>query len=310
MIGTGIGDALGAPFEGWPRVAPEQVAAVAGTRQILTYTDDTHMMIGVAESLLRADGFDGQDMAETFIRNYQREPLRGYGPGPPYVFRLIARGEAWDRASSRLYSGGSYGNGAAMRVAPIGVLYHNNPQKSRQAVYGSSQITHAHQLGKQGALLQASAVALVTPMPPAAAFDRDEFLSRLGRSVSAEIYQRKLESIRRLLATTVDDSRVVAELGHGIEAFTSVPPAIYSFLAHPDSFIRAVQYAISLGGDTDTIGAMTGAIAGAYLGVASIPTDWRDKLENRHYITELAQGLAQSYSRGEQEVGTDDIQSD
>jgi poly(ADP-ribose) glycohydrolase ARH3 len=307
MIGTGVGDALGAPFEGWPRVAVDQVGAVADTRQILTYTDDTHMMIGIAESLLRADGFNGRDMAETFIRNYQQEPFRGYGPGPPYVFRLITRGEAWDRASFRLYSGGSYGNGAAMRVAPIGVLYHNNDEKLRQVVYGSSQITHAHQLGKEGALLQASAVALVTPMVPTAAFDYDEFISRLAHRVSADIYRRQLDRIRRLLATAPDYSRVIAELGHGIEAFTSVPPAIYSFLAHPNSFVQAVQYAISLGGDTDTIGAMTGAIAGAYLGVASIPADWRDKLENYHYITELAHGLAQSYSRGKQEIGTDDI---
>jgi len=163
MVGTGVGDALGAPFEGWPWVAPERVAVVADTRQILTYTDDTHMMIGVAESLLRADGFDGEDMAAIFIRNYRLEPFRGYGPGPPYVFRLITGGKAWDKASCQLYSGGSYGNGAAMRVAPIGVLYHDDPEKLRQVVYGSSQITHAHHLGKQGALLQASAVALVTP---------------------------------------------------------------------------------------------------------------------------------------------------
>jgi len=83
------------------------------------------------------------------------------------------------------------------------------------------------------------------------------------------------------------------ELGNGIEAFNSVPSAIYSFLIHHDSFAQAVIYAVSLGGDTDTIGAMTGAIAGAYLGVEAIPNQWRDKLENRLYIAELAEKLWQ-----------------
>jgi len=54
----------------------------------------------------------------------------------------------------------------------------------------------------------------------------------------------------------------VAELGHGIEAFNSVPAAIYSFLRHPDSFEEAVAYAISLGGDTDTIGGYGRGISG------------------------------------------------
>ena len=80
-------------------------------------------------------------------------------------------------------------------------------------------------------------------------------------------------------------------MGNGIEAFNSVPTAIYSFLVQSNSFAKAVLSAISLGGDTDTIGAMTGAISGAYLGIESIPDSWKGKLENRFYIEELAQKL-------------------
>ncbi|MCK4721865.1 MAG: ADP-ribosylglycohydrolase family protein, partial [Dehalococcoidia bacterium] len=81
------------------------------------------------------------------------------------------------------------------------------------------------------------------------------------------------------------------ELGHGIEAFNSVPTAIYSFLTHSRSFAGAILYAISLGGDTDTIAAMTGAISGAYLGIEAIPETWKQRLENREYIEELAEKL-------------------
>jgi len=76
------------------------------------------MMIGVAESLIANGGFNGSHMAQTFIRNYEREPWRGYASGPPRVFRWIKSGVPWDEAAKRLFGGaGSYGNGAAMMVA-------------------------------------------------------------------------------------------------------------------------------------------------------------------------------------------------
>jgi len=176
-----------------------------------------------------------------------------------------------------------------MRVAPIGVFYHNNPALLREVACKSSQITHAHNLGKEGAALQAHAIALVTNLQPQA-FNHSDFLARIIDYAQDEVYKQKLERIKGLLARS-DKTRVVIELGNGIEAFNSVPTAIYSFLVHPDSLARAVLYAISLGGDTDTIGAMTGAISGAYLGIESIPDSWRSKLENRLYIEELAEKL-------------------
>ncbi len=290
LIGTGVGDALGAGFEGWRGVAIEEIEAAAAGRSVLAYTDDTHMMIGVAESLIHSNGFDGEDMARAFVRNYELEPFRGYGPGPPRIFRLIGAGETWDEAAHSLYYGGSYGNGSAMRVAPIGVLYHGNPGALRQVAHQSSHITHAHPLGKEGASLQAYAVALATNLDPSESFEQNDFLAKLTAVAQARVYQERLNSVGELLPAA-DKARVVAELGHGIEAFNSVPTAIYSFLAHPHSFAGAVLYAISLGGDTDTIGAMTGAISGAYLGVESIPADWRAKLENSHYIADLAEKL-------------------
>lgn len=290
LIGTGVGDALGAPFEGRHRIKTEEIEAIAEKRKILTYTDDTHMMIGVAESLVRINGFDGEDMAYTFTKNYELEPFRGYGPGPPHIFRLIKGGEVWDQVAQKLYRGGSYGNGSAMRIAPIGVFYHDSPGRLREVAYKSSQITHAHNLGKEGAALQAYAIALATNLEPSLAVDQGDFLAKLINHTQEEVYKQKLSRIEMLL-TQQDGDKVVSELGNGIEAFNSVPTAIYSFLAQPDSFARAVLYAISLGGDTDTIGAMTGAISGAYLGFESIPHSWGSKLENKLYIEELAEKL-------------------
>lgn len=290
LLGTAVGDALGAPFEGWSRVRIEEIKSVAEKRDVLIYTDDTHMMIGVAESLIRCKGFDGEDMAQTFAKNYEVEPFRGYGPGPPSIFRLIRSGEPWDKAAQRLYGGGSYGNGSAMRVAPIGVFYHDRLHKLEEITHKSSQITHAHILGKEGAALQAYAVALATNLEPSLSFSRSDFLAKLSTYTKQDIYEQRLKKVVALL-TEQNKGKIVAQLGNGIEAFNSVPTAIFSFLLHYDSFSEAVLYAVSLGGDTDTIGAMTGAISGAYLGIESIPDSWKEKLENMPYIEELAKEL-------------------
>ena len=290
LLGTAAGDAVGAGFEGRRVLEPDVIGDMVASREFLAYTDDTHMMIGVAESLVQGEGFDGEHMTHVFMRNYECEPWRGYGPGPPNVFRMIRAGEPWDKASEKLYHGGSYGNGSAMRIAPVGVFYHDDLAMLREVARRSSQITHSHELGKSGAVLQAYAVALAVDLDPAETFDAGEFLARLGEFVQNEVYREKLAKIGMLLGEA-DRAKVVAELGNGVEAFNSVPTAIYSFLSHHHSFEEAILFAVSLGGDTDTIAAMAGAIAGAYLGVDSIPAKWRSKLENRAYIEELAEVL-------------------
>ena len=286
LLGAALGDALGASFEG-RRPGPSKIQALLEGKGLLRYTDDTHMMIGVAESLIACRGFDGQHMAQTFTHNFEREPWRGYGPGPPRVFRLIKSGQPWDQASKLIYPGGSFGNGAAMRIAPVGLLYFDDPPRLREVAYLSSQITHAHPLGKEGAALQAYAVALATRSEPSSPLDLDAFLERLKGFCQEELYHRKLRKVGKLLEGASVE-QVVQELGHGVEAPNSVPTAIYCFLKHPDSFEEAVAYAIGLGGDTDTIGSMTGALSGARLGLGSIPEPWRARLENRVYLEELA----------------------
>lgn len=293
LIGTAVGDALGMPVEGW---SYREIAAEYGELREMhdgrlpagNYTDDTQMMIGVAESLIAKKGFNGEDMAQRFIENY--DPCRGYGPGPPKVFKKILKGEPWNRASITLFGVGSYGNGGAMRIAPIGLLY-EKPDEVRMAASQSSQITHAHKLGIEGATLQAYAISLAARTNTSSPLDPEIFLAKLQGFVNDAIYREKLEKASQLLRDVTSKSQVIEVLGHGIEAFNSVPTAIYSFLSHPQSFEEAVIRAVGLGGDTDTLGAMTGAISGAYLGVEAIPTRWKEQLENCRYIKQLAEKL-------------------
>jgi len=286
MIGSAIGDALGASFEGlWINKLNIEEFSFHGR-----WTDDTHMMIGVAESLIANKGFDGEHMAWTFIKNWEKEPWRGYGPGPPRVFRMIKSGVAWNEAAKQLYGGmGSFGNGAAMRVAPIGLLYYDDVEKLHEVAYKSAEITHTHMLGKEGAALQAYAVALAVKAE-SESFNPIDFLEKLIEFTRVDAYKEKLEKAKALLKN--DDKReVIRSLGNRVEALNSVPTAIYCFAKHHESYAKAVLYAISLGGDTDTIGAMTGAVAGAYHGIENIPNAWKQKLERRDYIERLADEL-------------------
>lgn len=269
-----IGDSLGADWEG--SFAPGRIKEIGAY-----YTDDTAMTIGVAQSLIECGGFNVEHMTEKFIENYEREPWRGYAMGPPTIFRMIKeQGVVKTELDKIFYPGGSFGNGSAMRVSPIGLFYHDSPLKLRKVASKSSKITHSHPLGVEGAVIEAYAVALALKEEP-------DFIGKLIEFTVENSYKKKLELIRLLIDKKESNSEIVRKLGNGIEAFNSVPLAIYSFLAN-SSFEDSVVYAVESGGDTDTIAAMCGAIAGAKYGVEAIPDAWLEKLENRSYLEKLA----------------------
>jgi len=329
LLGTFVGDALGMPVEGW--LAEDIVrefttldrmqnakpwvrlySAIYGlladpihpfTKVRLgrgTYTDDTQMMIGVAESLVACGGFDGADMAERFVENY--DPRRGYGPGARDAIWGLRHGMKWDEVGTKLFDGrGSFGNGGAMRVAPVGMLYHDKRDELRRIAELSASITHTHPVGKEGAVLQAFAVACSVQQEPGANFDKRAFLDEVQRFVRRgdDTFPKLLAAIGLLLAENPGASRVVDVLGNDVTVQGSFPVALHAALRHADSFPDAVVYAVSLGGDTDTIGAMTGAIAGALHGVEAIPSQWLEALENhgkgRDYVRKLAEDLYRTW---------------
>ena len=281
LVGSAIGDFLGA---GERRYTDD----TAMTR----YTDDTAMTIGVAESLIESKGFDGENMAKIFLKNYQAEPWRGYGPGPAQIFEMIKSGRDWNENLDReLYPEGSFGNGAAMRVAPIGLFYCDELIKLREVSYQSSRITHSHPLGMEGAALQAFAVSLAVNIE-SQKLDEYDFLKNLIDFVEIELYREKLKEVEKLLEKAATKIEVIRTLGNTVEAINSVPIAIYSFLANPN-FKLALKLALNLGlgEDRNTISAMTGAIAGACYGIDEIPKEWRSGLENKDYIEKLAKEL-------------------
>jgi poly(ADP-ribose) glycohydrolase ARH3 len=283
LIGTAIGDSLGARREGSSEFV--EVADLAPR-----YTDDTAMTLAVAESLIEHKDFHYWHMADRFLKNYEHEPWRRYGHTISRVFRLMRNGKlGFGMLDRNLYLEGSYGNGAAMRIAPVGLMYHDDPRMLRDIAYNCAAITHSHELGLEGAALQACAVALAVLAVPGNISITD-FLGTLRMFAKPGPYQEKLKTVITLLENGASRDEVVAKLGTGGSSLESVPTAIYAFLSHRD-FKSAVIYAVSLGGDADTIGAMTGAIAGACYGIDGIPSQWQETVENRAYIEQVAKKL-------------------
>ena len=156
MLGTLVGDAFGARFEGWDIVVRADVDRWLAATDTLHFTDDTHMTIGLAESLLACGGFDGAHMTDTFARHFHAEPWRGYGPGPPQIFATVEQGVPWNQAAASMFRGtGSFGNGSAMRAAPAALFAYPDLAGIADLARQTSTTTHTHLLGIDGAVFQA-----------------------------------------------------------------------------------------------------------------------------------------------------------
>jgi poly(ADP-ribose) glycohydrolase ARH3 len=251
------------------------------------------MAVGLAESITQVWRLDPQHLGDTFRANFQQEPWRGYASGPPTVFSLVERrGMSYSEVARSLFGGqGSFGNGAAMRIAPVGLFYHDAPDLYEKA-HLSASVTHAHPIGVDGAAVLAQAVAQAVKLDPQEPFPLEPFSQGLIDFARTPEIRDKMMLVRTLVAEDVPPPDAARRLGCSVAVHESMPFAVYAFLRYPQSFEACLFCAILNGGDRDTLGAMACAVSGAYLGVEAIPQAWREKLENRKNIENLAIQLA------------------
>ena len=298
ILGSAIGDAIGEMAFLYPE--KERLLEEVNRAPEICYTDDTAMAIGLTESIIKEGGIDQNLLGETFRNNFLREPWRGYASGPPTIFSQVQKlGITYPEAARNLFGGlGSFGNGAAMRIVPVGVFYHNAQDLYEQAAL-SAEVTHAHPIGVDGAAVQARAVAHAVELDPRETFPTTNFLQDLldfSRTLGIET---KMRLVTDLIANHTRPGVAAEKIGRSVAVHESMPFAIYAFLRHPASFEACLFCAILHGGDRDTLGAMTGAVSGAYLGIQTIPKSWREKLENRDYIERLALKLTSAMTTQE-----------
>ena len=240
MYGAILGDIIGSPFEfDRGNKTKEFDLFTKGC----DFTDDSVMTIAVGEALL-AVGTEAtvKEIEEALVTNMQdwgkRYPYAGYG----------GRFRYWLRESNpKPY--GSYGNGSAMRVSAAGWLY-DSLERTREVARATANVTHNHPEGIKGAEATASAI----------------YMARNGFS-KEEIKEYIEREFHYNLDRTLDEIRPGYHMDETCQR--TVPEAIIAFLESKD-FEDAIRNAVSLGGDTDTLGAITGSIAEAFYGIQAV----------------------------------------
>lgn len=297
MLGTLVGDALGMPGEGMSR---EQLKSEFGVLDSLVegrlpageYTDDTEMAINLCEALLEKESYDQRLVAEHLASHFT--PWRGYSPHVYGIMARIRQGLGWDCPGNQ-----SWGADAATRVTALGVLYADDRSA---ATHGANQalITHTHPNGIAGSVAQAVAVSEATSLGLfESTVPTDDLLKKLYDPVSdvSMALGDALERIRDIqpAASPADLSAAISRVyicDGG--AVGTVSASIAAFLL-TDGFEDALVAAVNCGGKTDVLGALTGALAGAFYGAAAIPERLLAGLSNdrrgRDHVISLGERL-------------------
>ncbi|MCB9659425.1 MAG: ADP-ribosylglycohydrolase family protein [Polyangiales bacterium] len=272
LIGALVGDAWGRPYEGTAVSDAARILAEFARRRdapgTLGHSDDGEMTLALLESLQ----FDGALDQEHFVRlmSFTHEPARGYGKGVRSVFRAVRGRVPWQEATTSFWVDGSRGNGAAARVASVAALHAGASEAHVvELARRSAVVTHAHPEAVDGAVVIAVATHAAVRTAERAAVT-DAATRHAGSLVSV------VAQVGALRDST--PAEVARQIGNDVLASRSVGSALWA-LHTSASFEGAIINALSLGGDTDTIACMTGAIAGGFYGADAIPTSWQLALE-------------------------------
>jgi len=287
FFGLAIGDAYGAPFEGG--IIERLLWKVIGRTKDgkIRYTDDTQMSMDLANSFIQNNGINQEHLAKTFANSYLWS--RGYGPSTACLLKKVKRGTKWQNANRIKFKDGSFGNGAAMRSPILALCFPEDKEKLNESIIKSSEITHANPLAIEGAKL----IAFVTR---AALHDwnTETILDNMPTWCKTNEYQTKVAFCIKLIksAESVQVKLLKDRLGNGIAAEQSSVTAIYFALRYRNKNYNSMLSQIyKLGGDTDTIGAMSGAIWGSFNGSNAIDKSKKQSIENSAEIVKLSKQL-------------------
>lgn len=287
LDGLSVGDALGSQF-----FIPKNHLLLEQSDEpvpwgIWGYTDDTEMALGIAEVLDRHGRIDQDDLAATFARRFQAEMYRGYGAGAVRLLSSIAGGTDWRIASRDLFSGtGSFGNGSAMRVAPVAAYFADNITRVVGEARLSAEVTHAHAEGIAGGIAAAVAGAFAWQNR-----DRTED-PNLRAELFDTVLQHTPEGDTRFgiahastIELTLNVETAASLLGNGsrVTCPDTVPFCLWLIARHLFEYPKAIHTTIRGFGDIDTNAAIVGGAVALACGPDGIPRDWLDARENLQY---------------------------
>jgi ADP-ribosylglycohydrolase len=293
LFGLAIGDALGYPTEFMSLSRIKEKYGSSGIQDLpktpAFFTDDTQMSIAIAEALIKAGDRDMETLMaavkDEFIIWYH-SPENNKAPGKTCLTGVanMERGVHWSESGVAR----SKGCGSAMRVAPIGYFYQNDPKKLKLVAQASGICTHGHRTAVSASIGAAYLVKL--------ALDGIDPVRMIPETLSFTAgISREFDTALLKVSECLDwpdEEKALNYLGKGWIGEEAVALALYCFLKHTGDFKKTVLRGANTNGDSDSIACIAGSISGGYLGIDAIPEKWIKNIEKTEYLDTLAKRLS------------------
>jgi ADP-ribosylglycohydrolase len=276
LDGLSVGDAFGGMFfsAGAELMVRERLLFAAPW----DWTDDTQMALSVYEECQRG-GVEQDRLARNFADRY--DPRRGYGPSMNGQLQQVREGTPWEVAARLPFDGqGSYGNGAAMRIAPLGAYFADDLGAVVAQAVLASEVTHAHPEGIAGGVAAAVATAVAARYAGSPAPSRADFVDAVLPYVPEGDVRTRCVRARDLPADASVTFAAV-RLGNGVRvsAQDTVPFCLFCAGEFLSDYRETLWNTVGAMGDRDTTCAIVGGIVAAYVGAAGVPGEWLEARE-------------------------------
>jgi ADP-ribosylglycohydrolase len=238
------------------------------------WTDDTHMALSVVEVMCKMGRIDQDALAQAFAVRFADDPDRGYAVGASKLLGRIAEGRDWRVVSPKLFVGGSYGNGAAMRAAPIGGYFSGDHERAAKEAQLSAEVTHAHPEGQAGAIAVAVAASIASQREPSA---KKDLLDQVLEFVPQSITSQGIATAQGIADDQLTDAIRLLGTGQKVSAQDTVPFCLWVAANFPDDFELALRTTLQGMGDCDTTCAIVGGIVA--LSAKRVPQVFLDRRE-------------------------------
>lgn len=269
LDGLSVGDGFGEGYFSNPNVVEGLIAQRALPSAPWRWTDDAQMAISIVDVLEKYGEINQDVLALQFGERY--EPGRGYGPAMHDLMRQYRVGGKWQKLAAAMFDGqGSFGNGSAMRIAPLGAFFADDLERVKAEAVKSAVVTHASSEGIAGAIAVAVAAA-VAWQTRGQEISRTAFLEAVLPHVPDSLVRAGIVKAIRLDAKNVRTAVAALGNGSGVSCQDTVPFCLWCAGMHLDSYEEALWLTVSGLGDRDTTCAIVGGIISLR---APIPTEW------------------------------------
>jgi len=293
LFGTACADALGRPVE---HLTLEQIKEKYGEDGILElplespWTDDTQLMLVLSRGLLHGAKLELPGLMDKITEElilWLDEPDLGAGATTRGAALNLRDGIPWSKSGINSKTCGSL-----MRVGIIGFIFRNDPEKLIKSASLSGRITHTHPAADAASVAGAYAVKLALD-----GVDPEEMflpLLRVTEGISEE-FTEALKGSYELAHSGLENKEALQKIGQGWYADETFALAYFCILRYPDNYKKAVQTAVNITGDSDSVGSVAGGILGARLGIEAVPISWVEALKEKENLEEMVAPLLEKY---------------